>query len=86
MHYLKVNGTVIAFSDPGAYALARYAVTFPDNVYNRNGGGYTIFNHRTAILTDVLQSGVRDFRIGWLPSKDAASVYKTCHLLRGGNG
>lgn len=82
--YLKLGGDVIAFSDRVVYDLARYAVTFKDNVYNRSGGGYTVFNHRTATVTDVTKSGVREFRIGWLPSHDAGSLYKVCKLIKGG--
>lgn len=82
--YLGVNGVVVAFSDPIVYALARYAVTFKENVYKRSGNGYTIFNHRNAMLTDVTKSGVREYRIGWLPSNDAGSLYKVCKLIKGG--
>lgn len=82
MLFLNVNQAVIAFSDRKVYDLARYAVTFPDNVYKRSGGGYTIYNHRTAVLTDVLQRGVREYMIGWLPSNDAASLFKVCKILR----
>lgn len=82
--YLNLKGDVIAFSDPAVYDLARYAVTFKENVYKRSGGGYTVFNHRTAAPTDVVKTGVREYRIGWLPSKDAGSLYKVCKLIKGG--
>lgn len=83
MLFLNVKNVVVAFSDPKVYDIARYAVTFPDNVYRRFGGGYSVFNHRTAIITDVLQRGVREYVIGWLPSNDAASLFKVCKLIRG---
>ena len=82
--YLNLGGDVIAFSDPTVYDLARYAITFKENVYNRSGGGYTVFNHRTATPIDVIKSGVREYRIGWLPSKDAGSLFKVCKLIKGG--
>lgn len=84
MLFLKLADVVIAFSDPDVYNLARYAITFPHNVFNRPGGGYTIFNHRNAILTDVQKRGVREYMIGWLPSLDAASLFKVCKILREG--
>lgn len=82
--FLNCKGEVIAFMDSTAYDLARYAMTFKENVYNRSAGGYTVFNHRTATVTDVTKSGVREYRIGWLPSRDAGSLYKVCKLIKGG--
>lgn len=84
MMFLDLGGEVIAFSDPEVYAIARYAVTFRDNVYHRTGGGYTVFNHRTAATTDVVKTGVREYRIKWYPTKDAASLYKVCKIIKGG--
>lgn len=82
--FLNCKGEVIAFMDATAYDLARYAMTFKENVYKRSGGGYTIFNHRNAEIKDVTKSGVRSYRIGWLPSKDAGSLYRVCELIKGG--
>lgn len=82
--YLKIGEAVVAFSDPVVYDVARYAVTFKENVYKRSGGGFTVFNHRTATPTDVIKTGVREYRISFYPSPDAASLYRVCKLLSGG--
>ncbi|XKX17673.1 hypothetical protein MVUOKPPV_CDS0276 [Klebsiella phage phi1_175008] len=81
--YLKYKDQVIAFKDPDVFSMAKYAVTFEKNVYNRPGGGYTIFNHRTAKITDVQRRNMHEYMIGWYPTKDAASLFKLCKLIRG---
>ena len=75
---------MIAFSDPVVYHLARYAITFPDNVYKRVSGGYTVYNHREGKPIDVIKTGVREYRIGYYPTNDAASLYKVCQTIKGG--
>ena len=81
MYFLKVFDNVIAFEHAATINLARYAIRFKDNVYPRAGGGYTIFNHRNAQLTDVTNPDPGVYRIGWIPSKDAASMFKVFKLL-----
>jgi hypothetical protein len=82
--FLNCKGEVIAFMDSTAYDLARYAMTFKENVYKRSGGGYTIFNHRNAEVKDVTKVEIGKYRIGWLPSKDAGSLYRVCELVTRG--
>lgn len=83
MHYIKIKGEVIAFKDPAIYDLARYAMVAPGNIFTRQGGGFTIFDARTAKTTDLIRAGNDDYRISFYPCKDSVSLYNACKLIKG---